>query len=99
MLSRLNLTITPPAREGLNTLIKEEIGFDAVPSVVWATDTKSGRSYWMIGFYERSKVAEDFFVDAGGVELVVEPQWRRDLDGKQLELSNGYFVIREKGEK
>lgn len=93
MAAKLNLTIGPDVRRCLEATVRNERTFDAVPSLIWATDTVSRASGWMVGFYDRKKIGDEFLVDANGFELVVEPQWRSALDGAELKLFKDHYVV------
>jgi hypothetical protein len=71
----------------------ERRSFNPIPSIVWASDSRSGRADWTIGFYDRDEMPGDFIVDADGIELVIEHQWREALNGASLDLVNGFFSI------
>ena len=90
---QLNVSVSPNARTQFVRLIQNERSFNAIPSIVWATDNASGRAEWIIGFYDRSKVPGDFIVDADGVELVVEPQWREALNGARIDVFEGQLSV------
>jgi hypothetical protein len=85
--------ITAPARSQLQRFIEREQSYDAIPTIVWTTDTGAGSGGWVVGFYDRNKVPDDFVVDANGIEFVVEHQWRDALNGAHLEVIGGYLSV------
>jgi hypothetical protein len=90
---RLDVHITAPARSQLQRFVDREQSYDAIPTIVWTTDTGSGSGGWAVGFYDRNKIPDDFVVDADGIELVVEHQWREALNGACLEVIGGYLSV------
>jgi hypothetical protein len=92
----IELTITPAARQALASIVERHREFEAIIAIVWGTNN-AGESEWLVGFYDRASVADEFVVEAGGVEIVVEPQWREELSGMQLGLEERHFVVQPRG--
>lgn len=91
----IELTITPAARQALASIVQRHREFEAIVAIVWGTNN-AGESEWLVGFYDRASVADEFVVEAGGIEIVVEPQWREELTGMQLEIVERRFVVQQR---
>ena len=72
-----------------------QLGDSYVAAIVWAED-EAGIGAWELGFHVREIVPTDWIESLDhGIELVVEPHWREQLDGKTLDSRNGYLVVRD----
>jgi hypothetical protein len=89
-----SIRVSTTARLRLLQLVAEQGAFAAVPALVWATDSATGASDWMVGFYDRDRVPSDFVVDVDGIAIVIEPQWRAPLEGRLLDYTDGRFGVR-----
>jgi hypothetical protein len=90
---RLDLHVTALARSQLQRFMQLEQSYDAIPTIVWTTDTGAGSGGWAVGFHDRSRIPNDFIVDANGIEFVVEHQWRDALAGADLDVVSGVLCV------
>lgn len=88
-----SLTITNSAKEQIIKLIKESQISEPIPAIVWTTNPNNGVSEWMIGFYCRKNIPEDSIIEIGSLDFIIEHHWRNALNGKQLDLFKGSFII------
>ncbi len=70
-----------------------------VATLAWATDGTDTRGnrlgpHWSIGFYERTKVADEPIVNIQGINFVFMQPWKiADIEGKTLDFRNGRFFV------
>lgn len=66
---------------------------DRIAAIVWAAD-ENGVGAWEVGFHPTAIVPPEWietFED--GIQIVIEPPWVSELDGRTLGVVNGYFQV------
>jgi hypothetical protein len=86
-------TITDAAVAAIESQLQQLGAGIYLPAIVWAAD-KNGREAWEVGYHKRVDVRQDFVVAVNGLEIVIEPHWRDELESKTLDIVNGYFRVR-----
>jgi hypothetical protein len=84
--------VTPDAGSVLREHLAQ-LGNSYIAAIVWAED-EAGVGAWEVGFHLRATVPVEWIESLDhGIELVIEPHWREQLDGKILEARNGYLMV------
>jgi hypothetical protein len=83
----LNLTLTPRAREWLETYKTKSGLKDPIPNIQWSRVRGESEEQLMLGLYERGNVREGWLGIADDFRFVVIQEWLFDrLDGKTLDV-------------
>jgi len=81
--------------EAANLLRKHlsDLGDRYIGAIVWAEDEAS-EGAWELGFHLRADVPDEWIEVLGeGIEMVIEPHWRKRLEGKILDAKNGNLTV------
>lgn len=66
-----------------------------VPAILWGNDGSRHGFEWMIGFYERDRIALEWIIALDAIEFYVDPTHLLKLKGKKLDYLEGKFQIIE----